>query len=322
MQNSKAPMKLKLFSLLCGMLLVGFFSACDGDATNPQGSAATSTGTPGADGAPGAPGPAGAPGADGQDGAPGQPGADGQPGAAGAPGQPGAAGAPGDAGQQGAPISRVAEDAYVIAVNKGYHAVVEDAGNNFLVMKLFPGASAVGSYYGGGAGNKVMFGLDHFHRTPIAQFESVSFRSQVPATSTSNKNVYLNFIVDLNCSALNPDYAIVVVDSLLTAPVLQAQNQWNSYTVSTADAVFKSVGGKGGLPSHLAANAATWDVLVNANPNACFVNADPFDNGMPKYVDLTSMLFVLGDSGTVAAFDIYLDDIDVLMNGTHHVVGF
>ena len=309
-------MKLKLFSLLCGVVFVGFFAACDGDGTNLQGSAATSSGSPGADGAPGEAGPAGAPGADGEDGVAGAPG---QPGEA---GQPGAAGAPGDAGQQGAPISRVAEDSYVIAVNKGYHAVVEDAGNNFLVMKLFPGASAVGSYYGGGTGNKVMFGLDHFHRTPIAQFESISFRSHVPATSTSNKNVYLNFIVDLNCSALNPDYAVVVVDSLLTAPVLQAQNQWNNYTISAADAVFKSVGGKGGLPLHTANDGVTWSVLVNNKPDACFVNADPFDNGMPKYVDLTSILFVLGDSGTVAAFDIYLDDVDVMMNGAHHVVGF
>ena len=285
-------MKIKLLSLLCCVLLGGFFSACGNDGANPQSSASTSSGTPGADGAPGTPGEAGADGAAGEDGAPG------------APGQPGADGAPGDAGQLGAPISRVAEDSYVIAVNKGYHAVVEDPlddpKNTFLVMKLFPGASAVGSYYGGGTGNKVMFGLDNFDRTPIAQFESISFRSKVPATSAANTNVYLNFIIDLNCSALNPDYAVIVINS----PPVGAQAQWNNYSVSAQDQVFRSVAGKGGLPSHLA------------------VNADPFDNGMPKYVDLPSMLFVLGDSNTITGLHIYLDDIDVLMNGTHHVVSF
>jgi hypothetical protein len=45
------------------------------------------------------------------------------------------------------------------------------------------------------------------------------------------------------------------------------------------------------------------------------VNADPFDNGMPKHTKLPSMLLVLGDSLTTTSSHIYLDDVRVRMDG-------
>ena len=82
------------------------------------------------------------------------------------------------------------------------------------------------------------------------------------------------------------------------------------------EAVFKSVGGKGGLPGHLEPGGEPLSVLLAMHPQACLVNADPFDNGMPKHTELPSILLVLGDSLTTTPSRIHIDDIVVASGGT------
>ena len=287
----------KIFAVVLIVFCLAQFS-CDDGGNSSEGSAS-----------------AGAGGGTGPEGPEGEKGDQGEEGPKGDQGDPGASGSDGQAGTLGAPVSQVDDHSHIVAVNKGYFTTAKENGNTFVVMKLFPDASAPGSYYGAGKqGNKIMLGINDFHEEAIANFEALSFRAQIPGSSAANTNVYLNFIVDLNCDAVNPDYAIIVVSRAPLAP--GAQDAWAEFNIQAADQIYRSVGGKGGIPGHNDANAATWADLVNNNPDACFVNADPFDNGMPKYVELPAFLFVLGDSNTVIALHIFLDDVKLTFSGT------
>jgi len=154
-----------------------------------------------------------------------------------------------------------------------------------------------------------MLGFNLYDGFAVSDFKTLVFATRVPLTQEKNKNVYVNFVIDLNCNINNPDWAIVVVDFMLADA--GNQGQWNTYTVDSSEAIFKSVGGKGGLPSHLANGGATLGTLSDANTQACFANGDPQDNGMPKDTVLDSILLVLGDSGTTALSEIHIDDVEI-----------
>ncbi len=226
-------------------------------------------------------------------------------------GRRGLAGPPGSAG---APVYPVVPGVSAVTINRSYFQTGKD-GSAFVMLRLFDNGASTGTFYGNGYGNKAMLGLTAFNRDAVADFESFSFRAKVPASSPRNRGVYANFIVDLACDALDPQYAIIVVDQPLSAG---PQDAWNNYGFSADDAVFRSVGGRGGLPGHLDADADVLGVLTGNHPDACFVNADPFDNGMPKHTKLPSMLLVLGDSLTTSASHIYLDDLSATMDGVQY----
>lgn len=224
-------------------------------------------------------------------------------------GRRGPAGPPGSAG---APVHPVVPGLAAVTINRSYFQTGKDGGSAFVMLRLFDDAASTGTFYGDGYGNKSMLGATGYDREPLADFEALSFRAKVPASSPRNRGVYANFIVDLACDDLDPRYAIIVVDRTLG---VGAQGDWHEYAFGADDPVFRAVGGRGGLPGHLDAAAGTLDVVTGGHPDACFVNADPFDNGMPKHTKLPSILLVLGDSLTTSASHIYLDDFSVMMSG-------
>ncbi len=220
----------------------------------------------------------------------------------------GPAGAPGSAG---APVYPVAPGVSAVMINRSYFHTGKDV-NGFLMLRLYDQSASVGTFYGSGQGNKAMLGLTSYDREPVSDFESLSFRAKIPASSALNRGVYANFVVDLECDPLDPQYAIIVVEGPLS---VGAQGEWHAYGFAADEPVFRSVGGRGGLPSHVSQAGGVLGLLTGAHPDACFVNADPFDNGMPKHTKLPSMLLVLGDSGTTTSSHIYLDDVSVRMDG-------
>lgn len=192
-------------------------------------------------------------------------------------------------------------------VNKTQNDVISDLGNRVAKLELLAGSNSVGGFNGSGIGNKAYLGFRY--GALLSSFQGITFKSKVPSVSPLNKNVYLNMQVDLNCNPSNPDYAIIVVDFMFTNP--GPQNQWNSYSVLSTDQVYRSVGGKGGLPGHISAQTGLLSTVIANFPNACLVNASTGDNGQKKNTDLPALLLVLGDSGTTVASQIYLDDIVV-----------
>lgn len=195
-------------------------------------------------------------------------------------------------------------------VNKTQNDVISDSGNKVVKLELLAGSSPVGGFNGSGIGNKAYLGFKY--GTPLSNFQGISFKSKVPNSSSINKNVYLNLQVDLNCNPSNPFYAIIVSDFMFTTP--GPQNQWNIYTVSSTSQVWRSVGGRGGLPSHIATQAGFLSTVTTNFPNACLVNASTGDNGQKKNTILPAILLVLGDSATIVASQVYLDDIVVSFN--------
>lgn len=117
-----------------------------------------------------------------------------------------------------------------------------------------------------------------------------------------------------------PDYAVLVVDQPLRE--VGVQGRYHAYTISHRERVFRSVGGEGGLPGHLAREAGLLSTLLDRHPRACFVNADPFDNGMPRHTTLPSVLLILADSLTTRALHIDLDHIRFVYRGGADLVDF
>lgn len=196
-------------------------------------------------------------------------------------------------------------------VNKTQNDVISDAGNKVAKLELLAGANPVGGFNGGGLGNKAYLGFRY--GALLSNFQGITFKSKVPSTSPLNKNVYLNLQVDLDCNPSNPSYAIIVVDFMFASP--GPQNQWNTYTVLSTDQVYRSVGGRGGLPSHISAQTGLLSTVTNNFPNACLVNASTGDNGQKKNTILPAILLVLGDSATTAVSQVFLDDIEVTISG-------
>lgn len=203
-------------------------------------------------------------------------------------------------------------------VNKTQNDVISDLGNKVVKLELLSGSSPVGGFNGSGVGNKAYLGFKY--GTPLSNFQGITFKSKVPSASPLNKNVYLNLQVDLNCNPSNPFYAIIVADYMFTTPGLQ--NQWNTYSVTSSAQVWRSVGGRGGLPSHIATQAGILSTVTTNFPYACLVNASTGDNGQKKNTILPAVLLVLGDSATTAASHIFLDDVVVSFNSGSDTYNF
>jgi len=200
---------------------------------------------------------------------------------------------------------------FAVVVNKTVAAIGEENGNHFAQIRTMNGISSPGAYYGIGYGNKgfLGFGLD-YHAVPVSQFESLSFRTFQPTSNRpSAYNVYLNLIVDLNCDPLKPDYTVV-----LTPNLSGKKGVWNRYTIKKTDPMFRTPGGKGGMPdSERTSYPAPLTQLIHARPHACFVAADIFGVGMKRNQKLAPFQIVHGDSIYLQSSSVRIDDIDLHM---------
>jgi hypothetical protein len=150
-------------------------------------------------------------------------------------------------------------------------------------------ASPVGSYVGGGTGNKSIAGLPMFDRLPLSSLTSISYEAKSIAGSGG---IYLNLIVDLDCVA-NEDFStasftianarsnrkILLVD-LWTVTALD--DGYSSYSVAATDSRWLAVGGSGGLPG--TDPGQPLSTFVASYPNACILNGISADGGVGRAV--------------------------------------
>lgn len=203
----------------------------------------------------------------------------------------------------------IVKDLSTVTVNKSTATLASESGNGFLQLSSLGGTSPAGSFYGGGVGNKAFIGIgaDSFAGKLVSDFHTIQFSTRELATNPSGSyNVYLNMLIDLNCNPGNPSYVIAVADQTATPG---AKGNWYSFVINGVDSVFKSVGGKGGLPNNNGSVYAPLTTLSNAYPLACFVATDVMNNGMKKAQKLSPFLLVHGDSAYSLASTVQVDGI-------------
>jgi hypothetical protein len=209
----------------------------------------------------------------------------------------------------------IGQRSFAIVVNKTMAVVGEENGNHYAQLRTLNGISSPGAYYGIGFGNKGFIGFGvGYHGTPVSEFENISFRTYEPTTNRPVAyNVYLNLLVDLNCDPLKPDYVIVMTPNLGG----KAKGTWNTWHISKNDAMFRTPGGKGGLPDSQTRSApAPLTRMVQAKPRACFVATDVFGVGMKRNQKMAPFQIVHGDSIYLQPSAVRIDDIDLRMTNS------
>lgn len=209
----------------------------------------------------------------------------------------------------------IGKRSFAVVVNKTMAALGVENGNHYAQIRTQNGISSPGAYYGVGYGNKgfIGFGLP-YHGVPVSQFESLSFRTFEPTSNRASAyNVYVNLLVDLNCDPLKPDYTVVLTPNLGG----NQRSVWNRYVIKKTDAMFRTPGGKGGLPdSQTRSSPAPLTQLIKAKPNACFVAADVFGVGMKRNQKMAPFQLVHGDSIYTQASVVRIDDIELRMTNS------
>ncbi len=276
--------------------------------------AAGAIGAPGPAGAPGvagAQGPAGAPGAAGPTGASGPAGTStvatgsattsvGAPGPAGAPGvagTPGVAGPPGPAGPPGASGAGsgtlVLNNAAVASMPQGNSVTLQTTvdGADTVMRMVTPATAAnpVGAFVGGGTGNKAILGLSGFAGMKLTDLGGLEFDLKVVTGPTTN--IYMNFIIDLDCSADEVPTALTIADIRARRRVVvwnpdiasgyAVGGGYTRYAASFASSQWSIVGTPTlGLSNNPAASAPLTP--LTGYPFACVVDGVTADGGLPR----------------------------------------
>ena len=191
------------------------------------------------------------------------------------------------------------KNSYGVTVNRTLVGLNSIGNNHFAQIRSLDGISSPGAYYGLGIGNKGMIGFGMgFDKYPVSAFNSLSFKSYEPRTNSGCAyNAYINFLVDLNCDSLNPNY-IVIQTLNLESP---NKGVWNTFTINKSDAIFKISRSNDRLQS--------LDKIVGTNSKACFVAGDVFDLWMKRDQKLAPFQIVHGDSFYSTASMVAIDDI-------------
>lgn len=100
------------------------------------------------------------------------------------------------------PLTYTVASADLVAMPQLNKATLTNAGG-ILSMKLAAGTNPVGSYVGGGNGNKAVLQLPGLVGTKLSEFKAMSLELQGDNTGTGvglgKPYVYVNLVVDLNC---------------------------------------------------------------------------------------------------------------------------
>ena len=178
-------------------------------------------------------------------------------------------------------------------------SVVTDGSGSRVLSLLTPTTTLapIGTFVGGGRGNKAIVQLSGFDGLKAADMASLEFDVQNIAGAGSL--LYMNFIVDLDCiknENTSPSTTLSLADirtnrriliwdpslSGLPAPVLQPDG-YQRYSTNTSTAAWLIVGsptfGIGPNPSGPPTSLAT---LVAAHPNACIADGVSGDGGLPR----------------------------------------
>lgn len=148
--------------------------------------------------------------------------------------------------------------------------------------------STVGTYVGGGAGNKVIVQLDGFDGLKVSDLTSVELDAKLLANTNGTELFYMNFLVDLDCvkDEVAPDLTIgqmrdrrKIVVWQPNSGVVQADGYTRfSATVSTNQwGIVRGATPTFGMANHIDANGP---LAIAGFPNACIVDGISADGGL------------------------------------------
>jgi Collagen triple helix repeat (20 copies) len=308
-------------SILCGWLAILAMtlnlSACGGGGDS-QG-ATGAAGQNGSDGAAGPQGPSGQNGNDGAAGPPGPGGQNGNDGAAGPTGPTGLAGPPGT--DAGAVVVKSADlPALNFSANLASLSIVAPPAPQYSELRLYTPPSAanlVGTFVGGGAGNKAMFQIPGFNGLPLRLLSTIEIDMKTLIGGPSFVP-YFNFLVDLNCNAnedlnvvtlgnastvgtLRNGRRIIVMQPVTAGPGVDVGLGYTRYTVTPSSAAWYIVGGAPslGLALFPPGPLAPLSNMTSADYSAaCLLDGVSGDGGLKRNTALGACVTGAGLPGT------------------------
>ena len=206
-------------------------------------------------------------------------------------------------------------------------ANVDNAQSGFPVLTTRTNVNAVGSFNGGGSGNKAILGVQGLHHMPLAEFLSLSFQWTELEAELPNPlamRLYSNVLIEPDPVGFPGTFKVLVLTDTL-APIVTLDvaslgsgswlETWPTLAGPARVQCVNPAGAPGppvsvwtapgpGVP-YAVALSNTWqgqsfnlsDVLA-AYPNARLVDCASGDGGLPKSPAKTpALLFIVGDSG-------------------------
>jgi hypothetical protein len=163
-----------------------------------------------------------------------------------------------------------------------------------LVLDTAEGRNPPGGFNGGGKGSMAIAGVPGLDGTWLTVLESITIDALLAAGTA---HVYLNLQLDLACDGT--DVRILVVDETTLGDPVELASGFSRYTVLASEPQWKAVGALDDLlPGHLDGQGKPLGPVVEAYPFACLVDVNTGLGGMPADAVTSSVLVVLGDSGT------------------------
>jgi hypothetical protein len=202
-------------------------------------------------------------------------------------------------------------------------------------------ATAVGTFVGGGAGNKAIVQLDGFDGLKVTDLGGIELDAKILANTAGTENFYMNFLIDLDCVkdeattaptiALMRDKRRIVVWQPRTGVVQPDGYTRYTTTIASNDWGMVPPGGRPtyGMATHTAANGP---LAIAGFPNACIVDGISADGGMlrdqtfpgcPSVAGLPESansacglahkgaLILLGDSGNTAVRNVNIKRLKI-----------
>lgn len=175
-----------------------------------------------------------------------------------------------------------------------------------LVLRTESGDNAVGAFNGEGTGNKAIGGLPSFDGRSLAELSGLAMET---TAVTGGSTPYFNVLVQLECGC---DGELVVVADSTVATATDLGDGVTRYAYAADAPQWKAVGGLDDLlPEHLASTGGSLAEVADAYPDACLVDADTGDRGLPKGVVNSAILVILGDSLNTTAYEQQIGALEI-----------
>lgn len=204
-------------------------------------------------------------------------------------------------------------------------------------------ANAVGSFVGGGVGNKAILQLTQFNTMKLSDINYVDIEYQTIISGGGNVP-YLNFVIDLDCifdedvntltlAQLRARRRILVWHSLFAGNAVSTSGGFTLYSSTTAQNGFAIVGAPQLGMSSNPVSYQTLDQFDYATyPNACIVNGVNGDGGLPRNLsnpvcvtgaglpgtasadcgkNMSGIFINIGDSGNLANYSVQIKKITI-----------
>jgi hypothetical protein len=177
-----------------------------------------------------------------------------------------------------------------------------------LITKSMSGTNPLSFYNGGGLGNKAMLSLDY--PGLVSDFRTLSFTVRKPYDVVIN--FYVNILVKIDFSVdtwTNNDVILVLENPIVDLNLTQ---NFQTFTFSYDQAIWVSVGGKGGLPPFLPPTVGAPLTTLTDYNIATFFNAVCLDGGFPKQnTHAGAFNIVIGDSVNTSYMVVDIQNVQI-----------